>query len=778
MTTPADALHDRVQGAMPPGARILAVDDRAASRAALRAILEADGFAVVEAADGVEALDVLARVPIDAVVSDIVMPRMDGLRLCREMRHSERLRHLPFLFRSSAFTAEADEQRCRDLGADGFLRGPAARTALEAAFANARTRSARHERSVDLGPVHPYSEQLVAALEDRNAELSAALARLQASEQKLQQIIHSEPECVKVVAPDGRLLDMNPAGLAMIEADSLEQVRGRALTELIAPAHRDAFRALHLRVVAGGTGVLEFEAIGLRGARRWLETHAVPLREDGRIVALLGITRDVTERVHAQRALRISEGRYRRLVESGSIGVIIANLDGRIVEANDCFLQMLGHSRADIASGKLDWLALTPPEWRFADERAIVELLATGAVAAYEKEYFHRDGRRIPIALRVAALDESPGDCLCLVADISDRRRAEEAVRDSERKLRQVMDGLGPNTLVGLLSLDGSVLLANRPALEAAGLRLEDVLGRPVEQTPWFAYATEVQAQVHAAVARAAAGEAVRFDVQIRIAADALAWIDLSINPLRDADGRVAYLVPSANVIEARKQTETELHALSGRLLQAQDEERRRLARELHDSTAQLLAALGMNLAVLAQRAGSLAPDQRRLLADCESLAQRGSTELRTLSYLLHPPALDSLGLVRAIEDYAHGFAQRSGLDVQLDLPEDLARLPEGVELALFRVLQESLGNVHRHAAASRVWIRLAHDANEVAIEVRDDGRGISATLLSAAPKGQVGVGIAGMRERVRLLGGRLDVEPGAPGTLVRATLPLHGVAP
>lgn len=891
--------------------KILVVDDRAPNRHLLRAQLEGEGHAVAEAADGVEALEVLAREPFDAVISDILMPRMDGYRFCHEVRRSERLRELPFIVCTATYTSAADEKLCLDLGADRFLRKPAAPEAVFAALdevmRSATRRAPRHDSPFeDTSLTRQYSERLVAKLEERNAELASALARLQASEEKLQLVIRTEPECVKTVSPDGCLLDMNPAGLAMLEAGSIDELRGRPVDELVAPAHRAAFRRLHARVMAGGSGTLEFEAIGPRGATRWLETHAVPLREGERITALLGITRDVTARRQMEAALKTSEARYRRLVESGSIGVIIANVDGRVSEANNYFLRMLGYSREELEAGVLDWSGLTPPGWRDADERAAAQLRACGACDPFEKEYVHRDGHRVPIMLRAALLDESPGDCLCLITDLSERKRAEAAVYESERRLRQVVDGLGPNTFVGLLDLDGTLLLANRPALEAAGLRLEDVLGRPVEETPWFAYSVSVQEQLRAAVARAASGEPSRYDVEIRVTGGALIWIDLSIQPVRDADGRVIYLVPSANVIHERKrseaalrekerllsesqrvakvgswnialpdwkatwseetyriygvspatfvptadtfpglvhpddwravrgwtraclageqppgielravnpdgrirvlyalgervvdaegrvvgmigtvqditerkQAELDLQVLSGRLLQAQDEERRRIARELHDSTGQVLAALGMNLAVLARGGATLDPDQHALLADCEALAQRGTAELRTLSYLLHPPALDSLGLVRALEDYAQGFAQRSGLEVRLDLPDELPRLAQGIELALFRIVQESLGNVHRHARAERVSIRLARDGGSVAIEVRDDGRGLAESMLARAPERATGVGIAGMRERVRMLGGRLDVESCAPGTCVRAVLPVSGNAP
>jgi two-component system, NarL family, sensor kinase len=146
---------------------------------------------------------------------------------------------------------------------------------------------------------------------------------------------------------------------------------------------------------------------------------------------------------------------------------------------------------------------------------------------------------------------------------------------------------------------------------------------------------------------------------------------------------------------------------------------------------------------------------------------------------LLHPPALEALGLTRAIHDYAEGFARRSGIQVELDVAELPVRLPPDTELALFRVLQESLGNLHRHSGSATAAIRLAQDAETVVIEVRDTGCGLGLTGLAAATSGSAcfGVGIAGMRERLRLLGGRLEIEAALPGVRVRATLPLSTTA-
>jgi signal transduction histidine kinase len=231
----------------------------------------------------------------------------------------------------------------------------------------------------------------------------------------------------------------------------------------------------------------------------------------------------------------------------------------------------------------------------------------------------------------------------------------------------------------------------------------------------------------------------------------------------------------------ARQSAERELdgsasqfRALAGRLMQAQDDERRRIAQLLHETTAQDLAALKMHLARL-NRTVSLSEPDRNALTESISLAEQAMTEIRTLSYLLHPPFLDEAGLLSALRWYATGFAERSGITVDLELPEQFERPPRDTETALFRIVQESLINIHRHAGSQTARIRLRRDAETLVLEIEDQGRGIPSVSLEriTSREGLVGVGIAGMSERIEQLGGRLEILSSDAGTTVRVRLPL-----
>jgi signal transduction histidine kinase len=217
-----------------------------------------------------------------------------------------------------------------------------------------------------------------------------------------------------------------------------------------------------------------------------------------------------------------------------------------------------------------------------------------------------------------------------------------------------------------------------------------------------------------------------------------------------------------------------DLRKLTQRLLNVQDEERRKLARDLHDSTGQTLAALKISISFLQEK---LESDPAKLAAvfAIEALADQAIQEIRTMSYLLHPPLLDEVGLHSAAEWYVEGFAKRSGIDVSLDLASGNTRLSDTIEIALFRVLQECLTNIHRHSGASQASVSLQHDASNVILEVRDTGRGIPAARLTRLRgiSADTGVGLAGMRERLLELNGKLEMESDCNGTKMRAIVPL-----
>jgi PAS domain S-box-containing protein len=275
-------------------------------------------------------------------------------------------------------------------------------------------------------------------------------------------------------------------------------------------------------------------------------------------------------------------------------------------------------------------------------------------------------------------------------------------------------------------------------------------------------------------------GEPLRSAYRVMTREGRVVWFHCEAKMVRREDGRPWFLHGVGFDITELKQAErtlqertSALQNLSSRLLRLQDVERRRIARELHDSLGQYLAALKINLDLLGQSESSSSSawyqESLQILDQCIS-------ETRTLSHLLHPPLLDEAGLLTAVQWYVEGFSKRSGIKVRLDIPVELERLPETIEIALFRVLQEALTNVHRHSKSREAEIHLEINEHEALLQVRDHGHGIPAAVLERFQKAsaEVGVGLSGMRERVNELGGYLEINSDNQGTLVSVSIPVE----
>ena len=216
---------------------------------------------------------------------------------------------------------------------------------------------------------------------------------------------------------------------------------------------------------------------------------------------------------------------------------------------------------------------------------------------------------------------------------------------------------------------------------------------------------------------------------------------------------------------------------LSRRLQQLQDEERRRIARELHDSVGQLLAAVSMNITRVSGEVTKLSPEVARLVPENAAMIEQINNEIRTISHLLHPPLLDEVGLPSAIRWLVDGFGERSNIQATVEISADFPRLPQDVEIAIFRAVQECLSNVHRHSGSPSCTVQLSYEGDQVRVEIKDRGRGIPATKLpNLASTG--GVGLRGMEERFRQLGGKLEISSGDDGTSIIAVLPVSAEFP
>jgi PAS domain S-box-containing protein len=368
---------------------------------------------------------------------------------------------------------------------------------------------------------------------------------------------------------------------------------------------------------------------------------------------------------------------------------------------------------------------------------------------------------------------ELAGAVANLRKEVSERERVEEELRESERRFSDMLRNLELVSM--MLDREARITYCNDYLLRLTGWRREEVMGRD-----WLEIflPPEIVDELRGIRLALLADQPVAWhhENEIVTRSGARRLIRWNNSVLLSASGEAIGTASIGEDITERKQAEEALRRLSVSLLQTQDEERRRIARELHDSTGQKLAALAMNLSLIGKSEEKLNARAQEALAESLALLDQSSREIRTLSYLLHPPLLDERGLTAAVRWFVDGFSQRSGVQVKLEVPPDLQRLPEEIEMALFRIVQEGLTNAHRHSGSSTAVIRLMVDQNHVRLEVQDAGKGLSRSRADGHMEA-LGVGITGMRERVKLLGGQMEMESGSHGTTVRVTVPLDEAA-
>jgi len=378
-----------------------------------------------------------------------------------------------------------------------------------------------------------------------------------------------------------------------------------------------------------------------------------------------------------------------------------------------------------------------------------------------------RESEQIVLAIRHGKID-------ALVMTGSDGEQV-VTLQGSDQPYRVVLEAI--NDGAATLDQSGTVLYANSRFAEILRVPEGSLIGTTLQNYLSPSTFEKLQRLIAQGLTTDARGE-----ITLESSEGRPRLVRLALKPMRNTEQTNVCLVATeltelVEANEALRSNEESLRQLSARLLKLQDEERRHIARDLHDITGQKLAAQSMALAKVLRKAAGLDQESQRLLVECVTLSNQVSDEIRTLSYLLHPPLLDELGLSSAVRWYAEGYERRTGIKVEVKIPLDFGRLSPDVEVALFRVMQESLSNVQRYSESPRAYVRLKRlSSDEIQVQIGDFGKGMHPATLNtsthtAAP---LGVGIQGMRERMRQLGGKLEITSRLKhGTLVTATLPM-----
>ncbi|HWW17711.1 MAG TPA: response regulator [Candidatus Saccharimonadales bacterium] len=343
------------------------------------------------------------------------------------------------------------------------------------------------------------------------------------------------------------------------------------------------------------------------------------------------------------------------------------------------------------------------------------------------------------------------------------QRKQAEILAKAELKFRSLLEA-APDAML-ITTAEGEIVLANTRSDDMFGYSRRELLGQSIR----VLVPSWTLNSYHVGELTSVCKDGSTFPSEISSSPLQTEEGLLITSAIRDISERKHAEQRIAEQTQQLHEANRELRHLSSRIVAVRDEERRRLGRELHDSQGQYLAAIKMNLEMIETTDAALSTIQKSALAEAITLLERSMREIRVISHLLHPPLLDEIGLQAVVPWYLNSFSERSGIQIDLDMPSDIAKLPDQVELAVFRVLQECLTNVHRHSGSKVAKVKILPEETSVTLEVFDRGRGMN---WQNGSEPVMGVGITGMRERVRELGGHFEINSDAGGTVVRAVLP------
>jgi len=777
--------------------RILIADDHEVVRRGVRSLLTSrkEWDVCGEAVDGRDAVKKAKELKPDVVVLDISMPHLNGFEAAR-LIHKE-VPQSKILILSQHNVSEM-LQTALDSGARGYVsKSEVSRDLLPAVEAIIHNRSPFISQTGNNGD--GISANAYSALSENTTGIAAQPGELEllAERNHLRELFMQLPAAIGIMSgPEQRWSFVNPAYVRAVGRKSDKDLLGKTVRESLPELKDQGFFDLLDQVYRSGVPFVGTEMkVKLDRVASGLPEEAFfnfiyqPVRNAaGAVEAIFVHAVEVTDHVLARRTMEKNENRFRLAQVAAQIGTWEWDPDGKNTSLSSELHHMFGTEASDpdhVQTWKSRVLAEDMPKV----QAAMQESLKTGSM---EFEYRYQDPQRGLRWFYCKGRRFTEGDTRLfgVVLDITERKQIAEALRNAHEELearvqqrtaelqRRTEEVSAQADLLNLANdaifvrtLDDKITYWNQGAERLYGWSRAEVLQKTPHQilrTEFPQPFEEIKAQLlRDGQWQGELTHSKRDGSRITVASRWSMWWSPEGKPL-------GFLEVNSDITE-RKRAEEGLRTISGRLLQMQDDERRRIARELHDSAGQTLVALDMNLASIQREAKQLSPQALKTCSESLDLVKELSRELRTISHLLHPPLLDEAGLPSAVRWYVEGFAERSKIRVNLDLDANLGRLSSECETAIFRIVQESLTNIHRHSGSPTASISISRTRRQVRLEVHDQGKGISVQKQRNSGSMKRGVGIQGMHERVRQLGGRLQINSGKGGTSVVAILPTFG---
>ncbi|MGC2197282.1 MAG: response regulator [Terriglobales bacterium] len=760
-----------------PRPRILVADDNADMRQYLVRML-AERYDVQAVPDGEVALAAIRKHAPNLVLTDVMMPRLDGFGLLHQLREDPKTRTIPIIL-LSARAGEESRVEGMEHGADDYLIKPF----------SARELLARVQTHLQMARIRSQSEE---ALLQKQQQLNVAL---EASDTGT---FRWNPRTGEFFALDEnfkRLFGFAPE-------DPLRHTQ-----DVIARIHPEDVSAVTAALEACAHGAdfdMEFRTLLPDGEIRWLYDRARAIGDQqGSATSLVGACTDVTRRKQSELEALAANAKFRAIFDQTTVFSGVLSTDGIVLDANHLCLDVCGY-RAEEVLGKPFWLT---PWWRASQEvQAKIQFACVRAAQGvrYQEEllYLWADGSERLVQFELHPIRDHQGQIIFLHptgVDISDIKRTQENYRTLADNMSQ---------FAWMTDSTGWILWYNQRWFDYTGTTLEQMQGWGWQKVH---HPDHVERVVNKIKRCFASGEVWEDTFPLRGKDGEYRWFLSRAVPIKDAAGKITrWFGTNTDITELRNAQEAlrlskefteqqvqartrelqlrnaeviqqseQLRELSQKLLQIQEDERRHVARELHDSAGQTLTALGMSLAHVAHLAEQKAPQFVSDLNETQEFVQQLSQEIRTMSYLLHPPLLDESGLPVALRWYAQGLAERSGMSITVEIPEDLGRFAHEMELMMFRLVQECLTNIHRHSGSKTADISVWRDGDYVCLEVQDEGKGIPRERLASIQSQGGGVGIRGMRERMHRFQGTMNIASSDSGTCISFRFPvLNGATP
>ena len=722
---------------------ILLVDDDDQIRFLFSTFLRREGYEVIEAGTGQQGLQLAQTRRPDLVLLDVGLPDMSGVEVCRQIKTDPALKDVFVAFCSGEATSDEHKVSGFQTGADEYL-------------------------------VKPFGLQELSARVQTLLRLRNTTAALRASEEHHRKLIDILPDAVCLIHPNGRLLAGNFQAATMLGLTNTEELLQKTIFDFT-PAEE------HQRIEADignalKTGVIrnaEYGMLKKDGTSFRVELSAtVSLGISNQPAGLLSVVRDVTERRQAQEALRASEERFRQLADHIREVFWMATGDReKIIYVSPAYEEIWGQTCASLYAAPRNWSDAIHP-----DRHRVLESISTKQTTGeYDETYrvIRPDGSIRWIQDRAFPIRDAAGKIYRIVGiadDITKRKQAWDALGESEARKRAIMQA----ALDGIITIDheGRMLELN-PAAEKifahsrTKLIGENVMGIvPPSFRAWFQNGLD-----NCFTGDKGPTQGSRIEMPALRADGSSFSAEFTITRIR-LPGHPMFTIYIRD-ISAHKRAEAELRALPQRIIKAQEAERSRIAQELHDGINQLIASVKMRLRKVEGSLPDLKPAAREILHRCDRLLVKVLEENRRIAHNLRPTDLDNLGLAAACSSFCGDVQLRTNLQFQCRLVPATQRFSPVVELHLFRIVQEAVNNIEKHAKAKIVRLQIRLDGDFVALKIQDDGQGFDPKTVKAAKKIRHGLGLTNMRERALAVGGTYEIKsrPGH-GTVISVRVP------